>query len=47
MLEEAGQFRAMENTDGPKVRGFKPRYGEVKQVKGVQFAEVVDAKDQN
>ena len=41
-LEEAGNFRAMEDRGGKFTRGFKPRFGEVKQVKELQDAEVVD-----
>ena len=43
-LEDAGQFRGMEDMGGKFTRGFKPRYGEVRQVKEVQGATVVDAK---
>ena len=43
-LEEAGQFRGMEDMGGKFTRGFKPRFGEVRQVKEVQGATVVDDK---
>ena len=44
-LEATGQFRPMEDTGGKFTRGFRPRYGEVKQVKEIQGAEVVDGRD--
>ena len=47
VLEEAGQFRPMEGTSGVKTRGFKPRYGLVKDVKEVQGANVVDSADKD
>ena len=43
-LEEAGKFRGMEDMGGKFTRGFKPRFGEVRQVKEVQGATVVDDK---
>ena len=43
-LEETGQFRGMEDMGGKFTRGFKPRFGEVRQVKEVQGATVVDDK---
>ena len=43
-LEEAGQFRPEEtNKQGIRARrGFKPTYGDLKNVKEVQNAEVID-----
>jgi len=43
-LEETGQFRGMEDVGGKFTRGFKPRFGEVRKVKEVQGATVVDDK---
>ena len=43
-LEETGKFRGMVDMGGKFTRGFKPRYGEVRQVKEVQGATVVDTK---
>jgi len=43
-IEDAGQFRGMEDMGGKFTRGFKPRYGEVRQVQEVQGATVVDTK---
>jgi hypothetical protein len=43
-IEETGQFRGMEDMGGKFTRGFKPRFGEVRQVKEVQGATVVDDK---
>jgi len=43
-LEETGQFRGMEDMGGKFTRGFKPKFGEVRQVKEVQGATVVDTK---
>jgi len=43
-LEDAGQFRGMEDMGGKFTRGFKPRFGQVRQVKEVQGATVVDDK---
>ena len=37
-LEDAGQFRGMEDMGGKFTRGFKPRFGEVRQVKEIQGA---------
>ena len=47
VLEGAGQFRPMVGTSGVKTRGFKPRFGEVKQVKNVEGANVVDSADKD
>ena len=47
VLEETGQFRPMVGTTGVKTRGFKPRFGEVKQVKAVDGAEVLDSADKD
>ena len=41
-LEETGQFRGMEDMGGKFTRGFKPRFGEVRQVKEIDGAVVVD-----
>ena len=41
-LEDAGQFRGMEDMGGKFTRGFKPRFGEVRKVKEIQGATVVD-----
>ena len=43
-LQEAGQFRPEEtNKQGIRARrGFKPTYGDLKNVKEVQNAEVID-----
>ncbi len=41
-LEETKQFRGMEDMGGKFTRGFKPRFGEVRQVKEVQGATVLD-----
>ena len=43
-LEDAGQFRGMEDMGGKFTRGFKPRFGEVRQVKEIDGAVVVDDK---
>jgi len=43
-IEETGQFRGMEDMGGKFTRGFKPKFGEVRQVKEVQGATVVDDK---
>ena len=43
-LEDAGQFRIMEDMGGRFTRGFKPRFGEVRQVKEIQGATVLDDK---
>jgi hypothetical protein len=43
-IEDAGQFRGMEDMGGKFTRGFKPRFGEVRQVKEIQGATVVDDK---
>jgi len=43
-LEDAGQFRGMEDMGGKFTRGFKPRFGEVRQVKEIDGAVVVDNK---
>ena len=37
----------MVGTTGVKTRGFKPRFGEVKQVKAVDGAEVLDSADKD
>ena len=37
----------MVGTTGVKSRGFKPRFGEVKQVKAVDGAEVLDSADKD
>ena len=39
-IENAGQFRIMEDMGGKFTRGFKPRFGEVRQVKEMQGAVV-------
>ena len=41
-LEETGQFRGMEDMGRKCSRGFKPRFGEVRQLQEVQDAMVVD-----
>ena len=42
-LEEAGQFRPeLQDRGAVGARGFKPTFGEVKQVREVRGAEVVD-----
>lgn len=46
-IENAGQFRIMEDMGGKFTRGFKPRFGEVRQVKEMQGAVVVDNKDKD
>ena len=46
-IEDAGQFRIMEDMGGKFTRGFKPKYGEVRQVKEIQGATVVDNKDKD
>ena len=48
-LQEAGQFRPEEtNKQGIRARrGFKPTYGDLKNVKEVQNAEVVDQAGKN
>ena len=43
-LEETGQFRIMEDMGGKFTRGFKPTFGEVRQVKEIQGATVLDDK---
>ena len=43
-LEDVGQFRGMEDMGGKFTRGFKPKFGQVRQVKEVQGATVVDDK---
>ncbi len=43
-IEGAGQFRIMEDMGGKFTRGFKPRFGEVRQVKEIEGAVVVDTK---
>jgi hypothetical protein len=43
-LKETGQFRGMEAMGGKLTRGFKPRFGQVRQVREVQGATVVDDK---
>ena len=46
-LEETGQFRIMEDMGGRFTRGFKPRFGEVREVNEIQGATVVDNKNQD
>ena len=46
-IEDAGQLRPMESRGGAFTRGFKPRYGEVRKVDGVQGATVLDDKGQD
>ena len=46
-IEETGQFRIMEDMGGKFTRGFKPKFGEVRQVKEMQGATVVDNKDKD
>tara|TARA_B100000497_G_C7649148_1_gene390448 strand:+ start:73 stop:1449 length:1377 start_codon:yes stop_codon:yes gene_type:complete len=46
-LEETGQFRIMEDMGGAFTRGFKPRFGEVRQVNEIQGATVLDNKNQD
>ena len=46
-IENAGQFRIMEDMGGKFTRGFKPRFGEVRQVREMQGAVVVDNKDKD
>ena len=43
-LEETGQFRGMEDMGGKFTRGFKLKFGQVRQVREVQGATVVDDK---
>ena len=43
-IQETGQFRVMEDMGGNFTRGFKPRFGEVRQVREIQGATVVDDK---
>jgi hypothetical protein len=43
-LEETGQFRGMEAMGGKLTRGFKPRFGQVRHVREVEGATVVDDK---
>jgi len=44
-LEEAGQFRPEQDRGGKFNRGFKPTFGELKQVRELQGAEVVDERE--
>ena len=46
-IEDTGQFRIMEDMGGKFTRGFKPKFGEVRQVKEIQGATVVDNKDKD
>lgn len=46
-IQDAGQFRGMADMGGKFTRGFKPRFGEVRQVKEIQGATVVDDKGKN
>ena len=43
-LEDAGQFRGMEDMGGKFTRGFKPKFGEVRHVKAIGGAVVVDSE---
>jgi hypothetical protein len=43
-LEDVGQFRIMEDAGGKFTRGFKPRFGEVREVDVVDGAVVKDTK---
>ena len=46
-IEDAGQFRIMEDTGGKFTRGFKPRFGEIRQVQQISGAIVEDTKNQD
>ena len=46
-IEDAGQFRIMEDTGGKFTRGFKPRFGEVRQVQQISGAIVEDTKNKD
>jgi hypothetical protein len=43
-IQDVGQFRGMEDMGGKFTRGFKPRFGEVRKVKEIDGAVVVDDK---
>ena len=45
-IEATGQFRIMEDRGGNFTRGFKPKFGEVRQVNEIQGATVTDNKNQ-
>ena len=46
-IEQDGQFRIMEDTGGKFTRGFKPRFGEIRQVQQISGAIVEDTKNQD
>ena len=46
-IEDAGQFRIMEDAGGKFTRGFKPRFGEIRQVQNISGAVVEDTKNQD
>lgn len=44
-IEDAGRFRIMENKGGNFTRGFKPRFGEIREVQQISGAIVEDTKN--